>query len=324
MTDGLAQSAGHAKNLAKVCSRRDQTVKICKGLGVKNPPFTYHRPETLDEALLLLSQIGEDAKIMSGGQSLLPIMAIRLGQPENIIDISRIRGLDSIDTESGVVMFGALVTHSQAEASSVVKEKVPLLHKAMPYIGHRAIRNRGTMCGSLAHADPAAELPAVALALGSELIAASTDGARFIAAEDFFTGFLSTTLQENELLVGVRFHQATAGSLSSVQELSRRHGDFALVGLACALQLSDDGTIDDAALSFFGVASTPSRASEAEQQLVGSRPTTELFDEVAKMVSNELDPPSDAHASSNYRKHAAGVLTRRALEDCMSQIGVPA
>ncbi len=322
MANSVTQRAGHAENLANKPGGRDQAAKICKGLGVKNPPFAYHRPETLDEALLLLAQIGEEAKIMSGGQSLLPVMAIRLGQPENIIDISQIRGLDSIETESDIVMFGALVTHSQAEASPVTRDSVPLLHKAMPYIGHRAIRNRGTLCGSLAHADPAAELPAVALALDAELIAASTDGARFIAAEDFFSGFLSTTLQQNELLVGVRFHQAPAGMLTSVQELSRRHGDFALVGLTCVLQLSSDGLVDSAALSFFGVASTPSRATQAEQSLVGSRPTTELFEEIANMVSNELDPPSDTHASANYRKHAAGVLTKRALADCMSQTGV--
>jgi carbon-monoxide dehydrogenase medium subunit len=251
-------------------------------------------------------------------------MAIRLGHPDNIIDISRIRGLDSIETDSDIVMFGALVTHTQAESSTVAQEKLPLLHKAIPFIGHRAIRNRGTVCGSLAHADPAAELPAVALALDTELIAASTDGARFIAAADFFTGFLSTTLRDDEMLVGARFHVLPAGTATSVQELSRRHGDFALVGLACVLRLSTDGLIASAALSFFGVDSTPSRAAEAEQLLTGSYPSQELFDQAAKTVSNELDPPGDAHASSRYRKHVAGVLTKRALQDCMDQIGVPA
>lgn len=299
---------------------------------MKNPLFSYHRPETLDLALDLLAEIGEDAKIMAGGQSLLPIMAIRLSQPQNIIDISRIEGLTSIETrygrtatedaDSGSVTIGAMVTHSQAEQSELIASRVPLMHRALPYIGHRAIRNRGTICGSLAHADPAAELPAVALALGGEIIVASNQGPRSILAKDFFTGFLSTSMEENEMIIATRFEDFPKNAAASVQELSRRHGDFALVGLACALALAEDDTIEDVALSFLGVASAPMRAAEAEKMLVGSVPSEDLFDEAAELVRNELDPPNDNHASAAYRRHGAGVLSKRALMDCSNQMGV--
>ncbi len=299
---------------------------------MKNPSFSYHRPETLDQALDLLAEIGEDAKIMSGGQSLLPIMAIRLSQPQSIIDISRIEGLASIetkygrstneDTNSGSVTIGAMVTHSQAERSELIANRVPLMHKALPHIGHRAIRNRGTVCGSLAHADPAAELPAVALALGGEIIVASNQGPRSILAKDFFTGFLSTSMEEDEMVIAARFEDFPKNAAASVQELSRRHGDFALVGLACAFALAEDGTIQDIALSFLGVASTPIRAVNAEQMLVGSAPSKDLFEEAAELARSELDPPNDNHASAAYRRHGAGVLTKRALVDCTNQMGV--
>lgn len=289
---------------------------------MKNPPFAYHRPESLDDALQLLADIGDEAKILAGGQSLLPVMAIRLSQPENIIDISRIAELGAIEAADGVVSIGATVTHTQAQESETLAAMVPLLVAATEHIGHRAIRNRGTVCGSLAHADPAAELPAVALALGAEVVVASSDGVRRIKAEDLFTGFLSTSIEENEMIIAVQFRQFPEGSASSVHELSRRHGDFALVGLACALDLTSAGVINDVALSFLGVAPTPHRAAQAEQLLIGQTPSLQLFDQAAAAVSSELTPPADNHASASYRKHGAGVLTKRALLDCANQIGI--
>ncbi len=296
---------------------------------MKNPPFAFHQPETLTEALSLLHDLGEGAQVLSGGQSLLPVMALRLAHPEHLIDVGQITGLDSIDTASsgpngGVVSIGARVTHSQAEQSAVVAQHLPLVSQAIPYIGHRAIRNRGTICGSLAHADPAAELPAVALALGAEVAASSVDGVRVIQAKDLFTGFLSTSLRTNELITAVRFPHFPPRAAASVKELSRRHGDYAMVGLACAIALEEDGLVRDVALSFLGTASTPIRATEAEELMIGVAPTPELIEEVATMVTAELDPPSDNHASSAYRRHGAGVLTRRALNHCLEQIEVAA
>lgn len=288
---------------------------------MKNPPFSYHRPATLDQALELLADIGDDSKIMSGGQSLLPVMAIRLSHPEHIIDISRIEGLSTIEVTDNGVRIGALVTHSEAEQSTVIANQVPLLSKAIPYIGHRAIRNRGTVCGSLAHADPAAELPAVALALGAQIEVTSAAGVRHVAAQDFFTGFLSTSTAEDELITAVRFPTASTKDATSVQELSRRHGDFALVGLACTVNAGADGIISEASLSFLGVSSTPVRAGQAERGLRGSPLNDMTIDVAIEAVRAELEPPNDNHASAAYRTHGAGVITKRALLDCTTQIG---
>jgi carbon-monoxide dehydrogenase medium subunit len=279
---------------------------------MKPPPFRYERPATLEDALALLAEHGDDAKVLAGGQSLLPLMALRLATPPILIDIGRIDGLDAIDVADDGVAIGALVRHAAAEESETLAEHVPLVHAAMPFIGHRAIRNRGTVCGSLAHGDPAAEMPAVALAAGAVMVAASVRGERDIDAADFFRGYLDTALGDDELLVGVRFPVVPAGARSSVTEIARRHGDYALVGLAAQVVV-DSGSVTAAALSFLGAADVPVRVEAAESRLIGSELSATVIEQAAATVTAQLDPPADIHATASYRRHIAGVLTRRAL-----------
>jgi len=282
---------------------------------MKPAPFTYHRPGTLDEALALLAEHGDDAKVLAGGQSLVPLMALRMGRPAHVVDIGAIDGLDQIEVGGdGSVTIGAMVRHEQAKRSPEVAEHAPLITATMPYVAHRAIRSQGTVVGSIAHADPAAEMPAVVIATGATMIARSAGGEREIAADEFFQGYLDTALRADEILVAVRFPAWPDNTAGTTVEVARRHGDYALVGLTTAVTV-DDGTITDAALAFFGAASTAVRVSAAEASLVGAAPSAEAFAAAAEIVSAELDPPADIHATTAYRKHLAGVLTRRALTE---------
>ena len=290
---------------------------------MKNPPFTYHRPESLADALALLAEHGDDAKVLAGGQSLLPVMALRLGRPEHVVDIGRVAELSTLDAGPAGTTIGALVRHAEAERSADIAAHAPLVAAAAPHIGHRAIRTRGTLVGSIAHADPAAEMPAVCLALDATMLAASVDGSREIAAADFFEGYLTTALEPTEILTHVRFPGWPADAGGTVVEISRRHGDYALVGLACAVQVNG-GSITGAALSYFGADSTPVRVADAEAALVGQAPGDAAFAAAAEIVSAQLEPPSDVHGTSNYRRHIAGVLTRRGLAEATATIGVPA
>lgn len=286
---------------------------------MKNPPFNYHRPATLDEALALLDEHSDDAKILAGGQSLLPVMALRLGRPEHVIDIGAIDELATIHVTNGVTI-GAMVRHAEAEKSPDVATTAPLVTAALPHVGHRAIRNRGTVVGSIAHADAAAEMPAVCLATGATMHIASTAGQRSVAASDFFDGFFTTVLEPNELLVAVHFPAVTATTGSSVVEISRRHGDYAMVGLACQVDIVDN-LIATAALSFFGVSSKPERAGHAEASLIGKPPGEEAFAEAARIVAESMEPNSDIHATAAYRRHLAGVVTKRGLTEAVTKSG---
>lgn len=280
---------------------------------MKSAAFTYHRPATPQGALELLAELGDDAKVLAGGQSLLPVMALRLGRPEHIVDIGALPGMDTIDVATdGTVSIGALVRHAQAEQSDVIAEYAPMVTQAMPLVGHRAIRNRGTVVGSIAHADAAAELPAVCLASGASMVAVSTGGVRRIPADDFFLGYFTTALEPNELLTSVELEPHPPNRRTAVVEVSRRHGDYAMVGLACFLDVSD-GIVADAGLAYFGVASTPLRSRSAEQAIVG-RPVDELtWTLAAEAVADTLDPVADVHATASYRRHVAAVLARRGL-----------
>jgi carbon-monoxide dehydrogenase medium subunit len=282
---------------------------------MKMPAFCYHRPATVEEAVGLLAEYGSEAKVLAGGQSLVPLLALRLSHPEHLVDIGRVEGLGSIDDGSAGFTIGAAVRHADVEVASVTGRAAPLVAAAMPHIGHRAIRNRGTVCGSLAHADPAAELPAVTLATDAELVARSRDGERSIRAADFFLGYLTSALEETELLTAVRFPTWAEATGWSVQEVSRRHGDYALVGLAAVLGLGDTGRVERAALSFFGAGATPVRVPEAERVLVGEHPDPAAFAEAADVVTKSIEPPGDNHATAAYRTHVAGVLTRRCLAE---------
>ncbi|MGH9001231.1 MAG: FAD binding domain-containing protein [Acidimicrobiia bacterium] len=280
------------------------------------PPFAYHRPESVDEALSLLGNHGGEAKVLAGGQSLLPLLAMRLAHPGHLVDIGDITELDSVSTEDdGTVVMGAGVRHSRAEESKEIAQRAPLVAGAMPFIGHRAIRNRGTVCGSLAHADPAAELPAVAVAVDAELVVRRSSGERRVAAGDFFVGYLTSDLAEDELLTAVRFPAWPARAGWSVQEMSRRHGDFAVIGVVAVVVLDPDGAVERAALSFFGAGERPVRVGEAEDLLVGQRPEEALLADAGKLVADRLQPSGDNHGSGPYRSHVAGVLTRRSLAE---------
>lgn len=292
---------------------------------MKAPPFTYHRPETIDEALALLAEHGDDAKVLAGGQSLIPLMGLRLGRPDHVVDIGRLPDLDTIDVDGdGAVTIGALVRHEQAKRSDVIAEHAPLIAETMPWVAHRAIRTRGTVLGSIAHADPAAEMPAVVLATGATMTATSVRGTRTIAADDFFQGYLDTALTADEILTSVTFPAWPADAVGSVTEVARRHGDYALVGLVAKLVVDAKGIVTDAALAFLGAGSTAVRVPVAEETLVDAAADEDTFAAVAKIVSSELDPPADIHGSTAYRKHLAGTLTLRGLRAAANRIGAPA
>jgi carbon-monoxide dehydrogenase medium subunit len=287
---------------------------------VKPSDFVYHRPARIDEALDQLGEFGGDGKVLAGGQSLVPLLALRLARPEHVIDIGRLAPLAAITEDEGGLLVGALARHSDVEDSPVVRRAQPLLAAAMPHIGHRAIRNRGTACGSIVHADPAAELPAVALAVGAEMTVRSRGGERTVAAADFFHGYLDSDVNDDEMLTGVHWPRWPSSAGWSVQEVTRRNADYALVGLVASLDVDGSGRVAAAALSFFGAASTPVRVGEAEDLMVGEPPTAELFAEAASVVTRALDPPDDDHASSAYRAHVAGVLTRRCLAEAHTRV----
>jgi carbon-monoxide dehydrogenase medium subunit len=207
-----------------------------------------------------------------------------------------------------------------AERSEKLRTNAPLVHQAMPYVGHRAIRNRGTVCGSVAHADPAAEMPAVCRAAGASMIAVSSRGERAIEADEFFVGYLQTALDVDEILTEIRFPALAEGTGTAVVEVARRHGDYALVGLACSLTV--ESTITAAALSFFGAGSTPIRLGEVEQLLIGEEPNEAAFTTAAAAVRSSIEPSADVHGSANYRRYLAGVLTQRGLTQAASTVGV--
>jgi carbon-monoxide dehydrogenase medium subunit len=279
---------------------------------MKLPPFAYEAPTAVAEAVDLLVEHGDEASVLAGGQSLIPLLALRLARPAVLIDINGIRELSGVSAVNGSVAIGAVTREYVAEESSTVADAVPLLAAALPLIGHEAIRSRGTIGGSLAHADPAAELPAVARALDAEFVVRGPAGERVIPTAEWFEGYLTTSRQPDELLTEVRFPVAKPGTGSSFEEVTRRHGDFAMVGLATSLVLSG-GVISEARLAFAGVSDVPVRATAAEDLLAGQRPSEELFDEAARRATADLDPPADLHGSSDYRKTVAAAVVRRGL-----------
>jgi carbon-monoxide dehydrogenase medium subunit len=286
---------------------------------LKPPPFTYFAPDTLDEALDLLREHGDEAKVLAGGQSLVPLLALRLARPSVLIDLNRVPGMSGISASNGTVVFGAMTRERQAERSELVRQRVPLLADALPLIGHVAIRSRGTMGGSLAHADPAAELPAVAVMLDATLaVRSAARGERTIAASDFFEGFLSTSLQPDEVLTQISFPAARPGTGTSFMEAARRHGDFAIVGAGTSITMQG-GVVSDARVALIGVAGIPLRRSEAESQLVGTNGDAGAVAAAAATAAADLAPPSDLHGTSAYRRHVAAVMVRRALGQAISR-----
>jgi carbon-monoxide dehydrogenase medium subunit len=279
---------------------------------MKLPPLDYAAPNTVSEALDLLAEHTDEASVLAGGQSLIPLLALRLAYPAVLIDINGVAELSGLSVSDGWLTVGAMTREYVAEESATVASAVPLLAAALPLIGHEAIRSRGTIGGSLAHADPAAELPAVARALDAEFVVRSQSGERVIPAAEWFEGYLTTSRRPDELLVQVRFPTAGRGTGTSFQEVARRHGDFAVAGLAASLTLSD-GAISDARLAFAGISDVPARASDVEAFLVGESPSAELFDEAGRRATEDIDPPADLHGSSDYRRKVAATLVRRSL-----------
>ena len=279
---------------------------------MKPAPFGYSDPRSIDETLALLARHGDDAKILAGGQSLVPLLNFRLARPALIVDVNRVDGLDALTREDGTLRVGALVRQRRLERWA--RERAPLLAAALALVGHAAIRNRGTVAGSVVHADPAAELPALLLALDGVALARSSRGERQIAAAELFRGPLVTSVASDELVVETRFTLPASAEGWGLHEVARRHGDFALAGAVAVLGLRDD-RIERPRISVFGVAPTPLRLNAAESALTGQSPDAATFREVAESACRELDAPSDIHATAAYRRRVSATLVARALAD---------
>ncbi len=268
----------------------------------------------MDDALGLLAAHGDEAGILAGGQSLVPLLNFRLARPTVVVDINRIADLAYIERRNGVLEIGALTRHRAVEQSAVVSETCPLLSEAITHVGHAQIRNRGTIGGSLAHADPAAELPAVVTALGGRLRLRSASGERTLDPGDFYVSNLTTTIEPGEMLVAVELPVWPAGTATCFTEFSRRQGDFALAGAGAVLAIGDDGRVARAGLALMGVGDRPFDGTAiASELLCGAKPDEAAVQAVAARVQSDVEPPSDIHAPADYRRHLAGVMTRRAL-----------
>jgi CO/xanthine dehydrogenase FAD-binding subunit len=286
---------------------------------MKPASFEYHRPETLDEALAIFAELGSDAKALAGGQSLVPAMNFRLARPAVLVDLNHLAPLEYIaESPDGGLQIGAMTRQRAVERSAAVASRASLLFEAMPWIAHPQIRNRGTMGGSLAHADPAAELPAVMVALDARFVLRSRTASRTVPAQGFYTGILSTALTPDELLTEIQIPPRTARTGTAFMELARRHGDFALVGVAVALVMDERGSCSSARIVLLSVGDGPVPATTAMAALEGSAPTASRIDEAARLAAEaDIDPPSDIHASSAYRRQLARVLVRRAVTEAV-------
>lgn len=281
---------------------------------MKSADFEYHRPRNIEEVLALLQEFGEEGKILAGGQSLMPLMNFRLAQPAHIIDINFIDGMDYVKSKNGALKIGCLARQSRLLDNPIVRERCPLLAQALTYVGYEQIRNRGTLCGSLAHADPAAELPAVLLALDGFVTVGNLTTKREVAARDFFKFYLTTALSSDEMVLEASIPETPPGAGFSFTEFARRFGDFAIVGVAVLL-VRDQEKIADARIALTGVGDKPWRELGVERMLVGQKATTDLFGKMGIEIAARINPGSDIHASESYRRSLANVLTRRALND---------
>jgi carbon-monoxide dehydrogenase medium subunit/6-hydroxypseudooxynicotine dehydrogenase subunit alpha len=280
---------------------------------LKPPPFEYRDPRSLDEAVGVLSECGEDGKVLAGGQSLVPLLNFRLAQPSVIVDVNRVEELSYLRRSDGRLLIGALCRQARLERSPVAREAWGLLGDALELVAHPQIRNRGTVGGSAAHADPAAELPVALSALDARFRARSSRGERALAADDFFVTHLTTALEPDELLVEVEVPPLPAGTGHAFEEYSRRHGDFALGGAAVLYTKNGGGTCSEARIALLGAADTPVRAREAERMLAGQALDEELAREAAQVATRDIDPTGDIHGSGAYRKRLIEAMVRRAL-----------
>jgi carbon-monoxide dehydrogenase medium subunit len=287
---------------------------------MKPAPFEYHAPDTAKQAVGLLAELGDGAKLIAGGQSLVPVLAMRLAVFDHLIDIRRIGGLHGIEEGGDSVWIGAATTEAQIGASALIARRLPLLSRATPLIGHFQIRNRGTIGGSLAHADAAAEYPAVVLALDATVEALSPRGTRSIPAAEFFTGIWTTALEPDELLTGVRFPAATGRQGCAIEEFARRSGDFAVAGAAVAVGLDPGGRVSASGIGLFGLGPTVLRAAAAETAVAGIAASDIDPAEVGRAAVTDLDAvPSDLHGSASYRKKVGAAMVARAWEQAVKE-----
>ncbi len=280
---------------------------------MKAPKFKYIRADSVEQVLALLAQYGEGARILAGGQSLMPTLNMRLSQPEILIDINRLDALKGISTEDGTVRIGALARHVEVMTSAVIAQHLPLIAEAIPHVGHVAIRNRGTFGGSIALADPAAEMPACALALGATFVVESVRGRREIAAEDYFTDLYETALAPDELLVEALIPAQGSNTISVFMELARRHGDFAIAGLACCARIEVD-VVEAARLVYFASENKPTLAQGAAAAIVGKKWSADSREALSAALARDLDPMANLDGSAAMKLHLQGVLTGRCLD----------
>ncbi len=289
---------------------------------MKPPPFDYLAPASLDEALAILERHGDQAKVLAGGQSLVPLLNFRLARPTYLVDLNEVGGLDGIRVDDGALVIGAMTRQRAVETSALVHAHCPLLAEAMPQIGHVQIRNRGTFGGSVAHADPASELPAVVAALEGDLVVQGAKGRRVLKPDAFFLSYFTTALDPMELLLSVRLPALPPRTGTAFLEVSRRHGDFALVGVAATLTVDEAGVCTRSAVALAGVGPAPVVAREAAGALVGAKPTTDALAEAARRVSATVRPESDLHASSDYRDASGGCADRAGARPlCRASVG---
>jgi len=284
---------------------------------MKAPRFAYARPASVAQALALLAEHKDEARVLAGGQSLVPMMNFRVAAPKVLVDINRIAALSGIKITKDHIRIGALTRHVELERSVDIARHLPLVAQAMPHIAHPAIRNRGTFGGSCALADPAAELPACALALVATFVIAGKKGERRVAAQDFFRGLYATALKAGELLVAAEFPRAKPGYASAFGELARRHGDYAMVGVA-AHGSTQGGKFSDMRVAFFGVGDRPARAAQFERALEGKPAAAATIEGALARLDIDLDPRADLHASAAMKRHLAKVLAGRVLKQMVS------
>ena len=280
---------------------------------MKAPKFSYTRATSVDQVLTLLSEHGEDARILAGGQSLMPTLNMRLSQPEILIDINRLDALKGISVTDGVVRIGALARHVEVAESDVIAEHLPLIAEAMPHVAHVAVRNRGTFGGSIAMADPAAEMPACALALGATFVLQGVSGRREVVADNYFLGLYETARKPDELLVETLIPAEPAGSVSVFLELAQRHGDFARAGIACVARIDRDRIID-ARLVYFGSEAKPTLARNTIAAISGRDWSDATHDDAIAALASDLDPMTNLQGGAAMKLHLQRVLTKRALD----------
>jgi carbon-monoxide dehydrogenase medium subunit len=290
---------------------------------VKPAPFAYHRPRARAEALELLDRHAGEAKVLAGGQSLVPLMNFRLARPGRLVDLGSIDDLAYVREADGTLRIGAMTRQADIEDSPALAARCPLLVQATRWIGHRTIRNRGTIGGSLAHADPSAEYPAVLVALDGEVVASGAGRERVVPARDLFVSYCMTSLAPTELITEVRVPATPPRTGTAFVELSRRHGDFAIVGVAASVGVGGDGALHDARIALAGVGSAPIRCTAAERALEGERPEAPVLAHAATLCARASDPGDDLHATADYRRAMVEVFVRRALAGALSRTGGP-